>query len=277
VIVEFECPECQGHICERWGLNGSNLGIRLMYWHLILNPGLAFNELLLGQRTPAQMYVCKSCPTPLADRSYVYCANCDVFHNGRTWSYKQAFGNWLGYVCPSCGALIPCLWNLTSRLLLAMTAPIWWLPIKRYRARWIHRQYKRITAAKPAYLDKDSKSVKPIPYGKMGLLWALIMNACFAVVAVITAATTHAFGLGELVGVFLASMLAGLIIWLPAGWLFAGWMKLMLDKKGNQELHLTINTDGAIVHPESLAEIEKKEPQDQHSGPQVNSPKTDTQ
>jgi hypothetical protein len=107
----------------------------------------------------------------------------------------------------------------------------------------------------------------------MGLLWALIMNACFAVVAVITAASSHSFGLGELIGVFLASMLAGLIIWLPAGWLFAGWMKLMLDKKGNQALHLAINADGAIVRPEPLAQIDKTEVESESSLQKIDQPK----
>ena len=252
MLVEFECPKCKGHICERWGLNGSNLGIRLMYWHMILNPGLAFNELVLGQRQPQQLYICKSCALPIVDRSYVHCSSCGTFHAGRIWSYKNAFGHWLGLLCPSCGAQIPCLWNVTSRALLILTAPIWWLPVKLQKTKLIAQQYKRITQTKTEYIDKESKAPKPVNYRRMGWFWGLFMDLCFAVGPVFVAAGTHEFAWWGLVGVYFMAALKGLIFWLPGGWLFGFMTKLMLDKKGNQTLHLSFDSDGAIV-PSSVS------------------------
>ncbi len=260
MLVEFECPECQGHICERWALNGSNLGVRLMYWHLILNPGLAFNELVLGQRTPQQGFVCKSCTLPLVDRSYVHCPGCGTFHVGRIWSNKSAFGNWLGLVCPTCGALIPCLWNITSMALLILTAPIWWLPIKLQKAKLIAQQHKRIAQTHTQYIDKESNAPKPISYLRIGLFWGVFMDLCSATGAVFLALGTQRFGLWELLVVFLMAALKGLLIWLPAGWLFGFITKVMLDKKGDQTLHLAFDRDGTLIPSNTpLAQLGKKE------------------
>ena len=64
-----------------------------MVLHWILNPGLTFNELILGQRLPKVMLIDKKGDAPLMERQYVPCSEC----NGR----------------------IPGLWNLTSLVLLA--------------------------------------------------------------------------------------------------------------------------------------------------------------
>jgi hypothetical protein len=262
MLVEFECPECKGHICERWGLNGSNIGIRLMYWHMILNPGLAFNELIFGQRNPQQIYVCKSCPLPMADRGYVHCPSCGVFHAGRIWSEKNAFGNWLGLVCPSCRAPIPCLWNLTSRVLLLLTAPLWWLPIRLNKEKLIARQYHRITQTKTAYIDKDSETPKPINYQRLGLLWGVIMDLPFAAYIVFIATGPHSSSWWGLMGMYFAAAFAGLIIWLPGGWLFGLMMKLMLDKRGDPTLHLSFDTDGRIVSQSVSPQLGDQEEKD---------------
>jgi len=218
-----------------------------MYWFFIFFPALAINELVFGQRQPKQTYICKSCTLPLADRSYVHCPSCDTFHAGRIWSYKNAFGHWLGVVCPSCGAQIPCLWNITSLAFLILTAPIWWLPVKLMKTKLIAQQQKRITRRKIDYIDKESKEPKPINYQGMGWFYALSMDLVFAAGAVFAAAGTHQFTWWGLVGVFLMAALDGLIKWLFGGLLFAFWMKLMLDRKGNQIFHLSFDAEGAIV------------------------------
>jgi hypothetical protein len=166
---------------EKWGLDGSNLGIKVMYWHMILNPGIAVYELVLGQRVPRQMFVCKSCALPLVDRSYVHCSGCNVFHSGRIWSHKNAFGHWLGYVCPSCGAGIPCMWNLTSYFVLAVTAPIWYLPVRRLRKKWVGIQQTGIEQANSDYIAKleVSKTPEPVNYKQLGLFFGLAMFVGF--------------------------------------------------------------------------------------------------
>ncbi len=42
MLVELECPKCKGHICERYGLNVSNFGVRLMYCFFYSKPGFSF-------------------------------------------------------------------------------------------------------------------------------------------------------------------------------------------------------------------------------------------
>ncbi len=233
--VEFECPKCKGHICERWELNGSNLGIRLMYWHYLLNPGIAFNELILGQRIPQQTYVCQNCTLPKVDRSYVHCPSCGIFHPSRIWSYKNAFGNWLGYVCPSCGAQIPCSWNLTSLVLLILTAPIWWLPVKYHKAKWLEQQYKRITQTQNAYIDKESNTPKPINYLRMGLLWGAFMFVTFTILfPTISLLGSGQFNWDTLIRKIISAGCIGLVIWPLAGVGCGASMQLMLDTKGGQ-------------------------------------------
>jgi|SRR5439155_8137659 len=127
----FECPRCGGRDYSVWVLPHP----LLLHW--ILNPGLAFNELVLGQRIPDMVFFCETCTGPWAKRDYVYCPNCRAFHDGMIWSVGCAFGNWLGLVCPDCGQPIPSLRNLTSKVLLMITFPLWWLPLKRFRHRYL--------------------------------------------------------------------------------------------------------------------------------------------
>lgn len=258
MLVEFECPECKGHMYEKWSLDGSNLGIRLMYWHMILNPGLAINELVLGQRTPKVSYVCKSCDAPLADRSYVHCPGCDSFHQGRIWAYKNAFGNWLGLVCPTCGEPIPCLWNLTSRLLLVLTAPIWWMPVSRFRRQWLQASCKRISDNSLLYIDSVSNKPKPVRYFLMGNVWGFLMSFFTGIAATVLALVVWSVPASALAGIFFAATFGSLIVWIPAGWLFGLTMKLMIDRKGNPDLHLTFDGEGKLLDSDVARDVDGK-------------------
>ena len=64
-----------------------------MMIHWILNPGLAFNELILGQRVPKLSLVDKTSDKPLLERSYVPCPHCDEIHDHRIWSNQKKY--WL--------------------------------------------------------------------------------------------------------------------------------------------------------------------------------------
>ncbi|MBK9141888.1 MAG: hypothetical protein IPM23_05285 [Candidatus Melainabacteria bacterium] len=251
MLVEFECPECKGHMYEKWSLDGSNLRIRLMYWHMILNPGLAINELVLGQRTPKALYACLSCDTPLVDRSYLHCPGCDSFHQGRIWAYRNAFGNWLGLVCPACGESIPCLWNLASRLILALTAPIWWIPVTRYRSQWLQASRKRIADNSSLHIESSTNSPKPVRYFLMGNIWALFMSFFTGIIVALLALVAWSVPVPSLIATFIATSVASLIVWIPAGWLFGLTLKWIVDRKGSPALHIAFDKEGKLLDSES--------------------------
>lgn len=137
----FECPRCGGRDYSVWILPHP----LLLHW--VLNPGLAFNELVFGQRVPAMTFFCRECPGPLMERQYVYCHGCRVFHPGMIWSRSCGFGNWLGPVCLDCGEPIPSLWNLTSRLVLAVAFPLCWA-LRRYEGRYLAWARRRTAASR---------------------------------------------------------------------------------------------------------------------------------
>ena len=253
MLVEFECPRCKGHVHKRWALNSTDLGIRFMYWHMILNPGLAFNELLLGQRQPCQLFECQSCKLPLVDRSYVHCPSCDTFHNGRIWSHRNAFGNWLGLVCPSCGADIPCLWNLTSRLVLAVTAPIWWIPVKRYRFKLGQGQRLRIAQSQSSYINPADGAPKKINYVQLGLLWAGMMFAYLVLVAPVIMLLGKGISWSSYVALAIHSIGYALQACLLGGLGFALAMKLILQRMGDPARHLTYDADGILAQLDDFA------------------------
>ncbi len=118
------CPNCGSDKWKRLSLPHP------MLIHWILNPGLAFNELVLGQRVPKLQLVCAYCDAPWIERCFVPCPHCSGITSGLHWSSRSSFGNWLGLICPSCGKRIPCLWNVLSLLILALTFPVWYLPYR---------------------------------------------------------------------------------------------------------------------------------------------------
>src|SRR5688500_7376547 len=73
--------------------------------HWIVNPGLAINELILGQRIPKVTLIEKNSRRPLAEKSFVPCPHCHTIHSGLKWTVqnKTAFGNWFGLYCDHCG------------------------------------------------------------------------------------------------------------------------------------------------------------------------------
>jgi hypothetical protein len=52
-VMEFACPKCSSRQYTTW--DPTHLVIR----HWILNPGIAVNELVLDQRMPEVMYICR--------------------------------------------------------------------------------------------------------------------------------------------------------------------------------------------------------------------------
>jgi hypothetical protein len=147
----------------------------LLHW--VLNPGLVVNELLLGQRIPKVTLIERDTSRPLIERQSVPCPHCGTLHDARLWSGKRGFHNWFGYYCPRCGDTIPCLWNVFSLLLLALTAPLWIWFRKPLRARWLRGQPIRFEHAE----DVPLPTAKTVKWWRMGLIWGAIMFIVFAV------------------------------------------------------------------------------------------------
>lgn len=124
---------------------------------------------------PKLMLICKTCDAPLADRSYVPCAECGVMNRGRLWSKWTCFGHWWGYVCPSCGSTIPCLWNIWSQLILAVTFPIWYVPARIARPHWLEYERRRMQYAsgQPATPAREIPWVRNGVFGFGGFMWLL--------------------------------------------------------------------------------------------------------
>ncbi|MCB0636933.1 MAG: hypothetical protein KDC54_09975 [Lewinella sp.] len=192
-----------------------------MMLHWIINPGLAINELLLGQRVPRVSLEDKQSDRPRYERSFIPCPHCGTHHDSRTWSPQNgtAFRNWFGLYCPSCGEVIPCLTNVTSWLVLAATYPLWGWFRRPLRESWLRRQPARF-----AQLDLESV---PDPFAgrgwiAQGLSWGLFM---FVVMT---------FLFPPLIGdpITGRSILVGIPIWALGGLGFGYSMKWFMGRKG---------------------------------------------
>lgn len=137
--------------------------------HWIINPGLAFNELVLGQKVPKVTLIEKN-NKPLAERTFIPCPHCGTIHSGLKWTpqNKTAFGNWFGLYCDHCKKIIPCLTNLTSYILLALTFPIWVWFKKSWKQKWLETQEEKFS--KPLNL-----TIPQYNWTTQGLKWGLFM------------------------------------------------------------------------------------------------------
>ena len=115
----------------------------ILFW--VLFPVLIVNELIFGQRQPKVTLIDKESDKPPEERSYVPCPHCETLNDRRLWATKgNAFGHWFGLVCPSCHQIIPCLWNIFSLAILAITFPLWYFPVRFFRHRWIEKEKERL-------------------------------------------------------------------------------------------------------------------------------------
>lgn len=142
-----------------------------MLLHWVLNPGIALNELILGQRIPRIILIDRNSDAPLMKRQYIPCPECNALNDGRIWSRGNAFGHWFGYVCPECHGRIPCLWNAISVVLLAITFPLWiWLKIFG-EERWLAREKRRALKSASGELPGEGE----ISWLQLGLTLGAVM------------------------------------------------------------------------------------------------------
>ena len=211
-------PEYDRNRYEVWALP------HLLVLHWILNPGLVFNELLFGQRIPKVTLIDKTLDKPLMERSLIPCPSCGELHDGRFWANKNAFGHWFGYVCPSCGEIIPCLWNLTSLLILTVTSPLWYFPVKLWKRKWIEFEKSRYNNTTTEYTTHEKT-----PWIKMGILYGglmgLILGLAFQVLNfVVWKRFDWQF------------LLYTALLWMIAGFLFAVIMYLWLGLRPKRKM-----------------------------------------
>ena len=153
-VVEPLTPKVR--VCHRCG--GEKFGDFFVWWnplilHWIVNPGLAVHEVLLGQRIPKDLFLCKKCPGITSQ--YAECPGCSRFHHVKIWD-RCPFGNWLGLVCPDCGTSIPCHLNLTSRLVMLLLFPIRWVTRMLWGQQIRDRLQQRTVLSRQRYLEGKS-------------------------------------------------------------------------------------------------------------------------
>ncbi|MDZ7681782.1 MAG: hypothetical protein U5J63_08775 [Fodinibius sp.] len=191
------------------------------FLHWIVNPGLAFNELVLGQRIPKQMLIDKTSDKPLMERSYVPCPHCETLHDGRIWSTDNgmAFKNWFGYYCPECGNIIPCLHNGLAYLLLAITYPLWGWFKNDLKKKWLANQHARYSE-----INADSQRYEEVSWMKIGLIFGGIIFIASAGIQLI-------LGSEQLIEAIGVSALSSAVGGLGFGLVMKYWMGL----RGKQE------------------------------------------
>ncbi len=191
--------------------------------HWIINPVMAVNELLLGQRVPEVSLLDKTSVKPALKRTYVPCPHCGKLHDNMTWSSHNgtAFKNWFGLYCYNCGGIIPCLKNWFSLLLLTLTYPVWGWFKGNLKKRWLEKQPARY---KELELENVPNPFEGYGWVKQGLQWGLFM---FIIMTFI-----FPFFIGEAIN--WKRILVGIPVWTLAGLLFGFSMKLVVGKTGKK-------------------------------------------
>ena len=189
-----------------------------MMLHWIINPGLAFNELALGQRVSKVILVERDSTKTLGERSFIPCPHCGTLHSGLKWTpqNKTAFKNWFGLYCDNCGKIIPCLTNLTSYVILGLTYPVWFWFKNKWKAKWLEEQ--KVKFSKPLNLTYSEPKSQWL---RAGLLWGLFMFVSMEIL----------FPLIKGEGLTPKRLLIEIPVWAVAGLLFGITMKIIDRKK----------------------------------------------
>ena len=182
--------------------------------HWVLNPSLAFNELVFGQRIPREILIEQDVPGDLIARQHVQCPACGTL---TSWArYKAAglqFGLYRGIPCQACASEVPQLLNAVSWLVLT---PLRFLPGgTRRKQLMLARQAERLRTADP---DEAEAPDGPPSFVRQGFAFGLAMAVFFVISNVIgaergLAALERAVWSGAAAGA-LAGVLFGFGMWL---------------------------------------------------------------
>jgi len=194
----------------------------ILFW--VLFPALIVNELIFGQRQPKVSLIDKESDKPWLERSYIPCPHCETLNDARLWAKGRAFGNWFGLVCPSCHQIIPCLWNIFSLVVLAITFPLWYFPARFFRRRWLEKEKERLARVLERPLIQ-AKSINWFLRGTLyfgGLMW-VIMGVIPQIWEVLNG------GEWDWIMMFIA-----LPIWLVTGFAWGLAMRFWMNRKGKK-------------------------------------------
>lgn len=211
------------------------------FFHWIVNPGIVINELLFGQRIPKVMLIEKQSDKPLMERTHVPCSHCETLHDGVVWSHKNknVFRNWFGLYCPTCGKIIPCLLNVFSRIIIAITYPLWFWRKEALKKKWIKKQQE-----KSQNLDLTVMQHKDVPWLKMGVMFGGFM---FLFMTIFFRGFLYFFDDGKLEDSVLffdwRFITVNLVVWSLAGWGFSAFMKYYSGRKGKKTKSLIQNEE----------------------------------
>ena len=190
-----------------------------LIWFWVLFPGTILSELILGQRIPKVMLTDKE-----SERTYIPCPHCETLNDGRLWAKWNGFGHWFGYVCPRCHHVIPCLWNIFSLAVLAITFPVWYFPVRCFRRRWLEMEKKRMAQV----LERPLIEMKRIHWLSRGVFhWGGLMWVMMVVIPQVW----EVFNGGAW---DLRMMFIGLFIWIVCGFAWGLWMHLSMNRKGKK-------------------------------------------
>ena len=132
---------------------------------------------------------------------------------------KTAMQNWFGLYCDHCGKIIPCVINLTSLILLVVTAPLWYgfkEPLKR---KWLGKQPARY---EKLAVKNDTNTFAGYGWIKEGLSFGFFMFIVMTFISNPLLMDENPFTWRSLV--------SGLISWLVGGLLYGLIMKLFIGK-----------------------------------------------
>ena len=192
--------------------------IAMIHW--IINPGLAINELVLGQRIPKISLEDRTIDKPRFERSLVPCPHCETLHDARIWSRENgtAFQNWFGLYCPKCRHIIPCLRNIFSFLILTITYPIWGWFHKKLKSRWMEKQPKRY---EDIQIEKVFNPAKNYNWVLQGLAWGGFMFLFMSII----------FPISQNEELTSRNLFIGVIIWTIGGLIFGYFNKFFMSRK----------------------------------------------
>lgn len=190
----------------------------MLLW--ITNPGLAFNELVLGQRIPKVILIERNSTKSHAEKTFIPCPHCGTVHPGIKWSKQNntALRNWFGLYCDNCGNIIPCLTNLTSYILLGLTFPIWYWFKDKWKSKWLENQKAKFS--KPLNLE-----VPEFKWWLFGLLWGLFMYVFMTAFMALVIQLVDGEWISQRI------ILIGIPIWTVAGFAVGLMAKILNGKK----------------------------------------------
>ncbi len=191
----------------------------LLHW--MLNPGLAINEFVLGQRVPKLTLIDRYSEKPLIERTYIPCPHCHTLHLARRWGKQNALFHYDGLYCPSCQKQIPSLLNVCTLLLLILTFPLW---------KPAHMLFAdRFKAWELARLEKTTQEENRPSVTRSSLYAGSFFGIFMAISFVIQSGLNAGFD----ANVIFTSMVAGLASGVLFGVLFGTFVKFFLFRRGH--------------------------------------------